>query len=71
MSYWFPKLQTTTASSPTTEPSTTQRNYDEGTVDFNDFITEQSELISSENDDDDNDESSNNNIDKFNAIFKR
>lgn len=39
LNIWLPELQTTTTQAPTT--TSTQRSYfDEGTVDFNDFITE-------------------------------
>lgn len=65
MSLWFPKMQTTTAAPPLVEAST-QRNFDEGAVDFNDFITESPDMVSTENED-----SNENNLEKFNSIFKR
>lgn len=38
LNIWLPELQTTTTQEPTT--STQRSHFDEGTVDFNDFITE-------------------------------
>lgn len=64
MSLWFPKLETTTTAAPAT--TSTQRNFDEGTVDFNDFITESPD--SSVEDEENSDE---NRLEKFDAIFKR
>jgi hypothetical protein len=51
MSLWFPELQTTVA--PVTTESTklspeSLEKFDEGSVDFNDFITESPDMISSE-----------------------
>lgn len=58
-------METTTVAAPVT--TSTQRNFDDGTVDFNDFITESPELdVSAENEN-----SNENNLEKFNAVFKR
>lgn len=65
MSLWFPEMGTTTTAAPSVTTST-ERNFDEGTVDFNDFITESPELVSTEDED-----SNENNLEKFNAVFRR
>lgn len=65
MSLWFPEMETTTTAAPPVTTSTA-RNFDEGTVDFNDFITESAELVSTEDED-----SNENNLEKFNAVFRR
>lgn len=66
MSLWFPEMQTTTTTAPPAVTTSTERNFDEGTVDFNDFITESAELVSTEEED-----SNENNLEKFNAVFRR
>lgn len=58
----------TTSAAPSTLEATTKRNFDEGAVDFNDFITESPDMVSSEGEDEDSNE---NNLEKFNSIFKR
>lgn len=70
--YWFPHMQTTTTSTTTEAPGgiiTFERrtdDFDEGNVDFNDFITESPERSSVEDED-----SNENRLEKFNSVFKR
>lgn len=68
VSLWFPKLGTTTTSTTTTTaaPDTSVERFDEGTVDFNDFITESPDIASDESED-----SNENKLEDFNAIFRR
>lgn len=68
VSLWFPKLGTTTAAPPTTEATLKEsaERFDEGAVDFNDFITESPEMASDESED-----SNENKLENFNAIFRR
>lgn len=63
LSLWFPKMQTTTETP--IETTSSERNFDEGTVDFNDYITESFESDSAENE-----VSSENRMLKFNETFR-